>query len=89
MSAPQEVLAFGVGHHTLKLEDFPWADVLVITAAGGAASDGTPGTVKTAAFFAMDLPPVLKVHCGAGSLDAQGRRCQDGYVLVELYGQPT
>jgi hypothetical protein len=85
VNTPAEILVFGPPGGTFIPADYPWASELVITAAGGAASDGTPGTTVTRLFSVRELPRRMRVHCGRGSRDAQGRCGQDGYVIIELY----
>jgi hypothetical protein len=84
---PDEILAFAAGEHVFLPADYPDAVVAVITAAGGAASDGTPGTTQHRAFTVDELPRVCRIHCGTGGRDGYGRRGQDGYVIIELYNR--
>ena len=85
MNTPAEILVFGAGEYVFYPSDYPWATELLVTAAGGAASDGTPGTAESRRFRAADLPQRLRIHCGRGGRDQRGRRGQDGYVIIELY----
>lgn len=85
MNAPAEILVYGAGEHVFYPARYPWATELVVTAAGGAAPDGTPGTVESRRFLINALPVRLRIRCGYGGRDTQGRRGEDGYVLIELY----
>jgi hypothetical protein len=82
---PDEVLFYGPPGGALVLADYPWATGVVITAAGGDSSDGNKGTTEHRAFLTSELCPVLRIHCGAGGRGADGRKGEDGYVIIELY----
>lgn len=88
---PYDVLVYGVGSWSFVVAEYPEADWLVITAAGGsggAASDGTPGEPGTSQSIAVPrsaVPPVLRILCGAGGRGDGGRPGEDGYVIIELY----
>jgi hypothetical protein len=85
MKAPDEILVYGAGEYLFYPADYPWAKEFVLTAAGGAASNGNPGTSETRRFHASELPWRLRIVCGQGGRAADGRRGEDGFVLIELY----
>jgi hypothetical protein len=86
LDVPDEVLVYGPPGGTLVLTDYPWAAFVAITAAGGASSDGNPGTTQHRRYRAGELCSHLRIHCGAGGRGADGRKGEDGYVIIELYG---
>jgi hypothetical protein len=86
---PDEILAFGPPGGVFVPAEHPGLVLAVVTAAGGAASDGTPGTTAHRAFWPHQLSERMRVHVGRGGRDNQGRRGQDGYVLIELWKDTT
>lgn len=88
MTVPAKTLIYGPSDGVLHfhIADYPWVTSIIALAAGGASSDGNPGTAEHREFSATELPPCLKIDCGRGGLDAAGRRGEDGYVIIELYG---
>lgn len=88
MNTPAEILVYGPPGGTFITTDYPWCSEVVLTAAGGASSDGVPGTVESRRFRIGELPTRLRIHCGRGSQDQLGRYGQDGYVIIELFGEP-
>lgn len=85
MQAPDEVLVYGPPGGVFLPEDYSWASVAIITAIGGAASDGTPGTTRSQAFRLASLPRRCTVICGEGGRDTGGQHGEPGAVFIELY----
>lgn len=85
MQTPDEVLVYGPPGGVFLPDDYPWASTAIITAIGGAASDGTPGTTQSQAFQLWALPKRCRVICGEGGRDAYGRHGEPGAVFIELY----
>lgn len=94
---PREVLTYGPGAHLFYPGDHRWARTVrfhVQPGQGGSASDGTPGErvpLVSVEYPVDTLDPVLEIVVGRGGRGAPGAADgDDGFILVELYGDtPT
>lgn len=95
MTHPQEILTYAPPGGEFLKADYPWLQSIracVRGGDGGAASDGSPGgpgETNCIRLTVDEIPEKLTIQVARGGRGAPGAEDgEDGFVLIELYGEP-